>query len=1017
MLDFQIVQAPMRFGLAEGVEPHQVPFGTLTKAENVCWTKSGLLEHRRGTRQLSNAIVGGGSITVGVRLFVRGNELALTDGTSLYAYIGSAWASRGAIPNIGVTWTTMVTGLNTVRSADLALQGSSIVEAWITGEQTNDNSNQLYYQVTDSTSGALITPPTRIAISTFKPHDHIRVLSDGTNSWIVSVWNDGKVYVTLVGGSPVSVATTAPGAGGTTALDAILIGSEILIAFTKLAGGIGLLRVTATTTPTLVSSGSVVGEASTEVSTISLCGTAGEPFFVAWATTNDPSGTDRVRYYCADLIAFATVVIVTDLAVSGGIYPFQVVTVTSARYAASQAFICYSLASQDVGTTTLYTKVVNSSGTLVVGDGGHDQTFGVLSRPVNIGSRWLVAVANYPGEAGVFFTIGTTLPSSETLVLDVTPDPTRASAGLTPVQEGKIECLTGAFWAPGFFSSGSSGYIATPFADSAAYGANGMVAKVLTGARRTKLTASGGSDMWRSLSIGNETFFAAGMLSAYDGERARGYGFATSALISTLFSTTSTTGGNIAAGNYLYNVVAERRSASGLLYRSPVGLAKTMITTGTTSSNVIGLVASRLDHSQTNPGAFLGYRSVVGGSIVQRIALPPKKMTVLMTAIGSTMSDTESDSSAGLAIRPALYTEGGELEDMQPPSAATLAYFQNRLWTISGDGTTVWFSKDRTVNTEIAPGFHPSLTLTFDRALSALIPLDDKLIVFASNTFWVVLGEGPSPSGVGGSYEITGVQTDVGCINARSVVSTPDGIMFQSSRGIYLLTRSLELQWIGRPVKDELASYPTISSAVLVAGRNEVRFTAGNGATSIVLVYNYVEQQWTTSKYTIGGVYGALIADACMWQGQWTAVTTSGVVFYETTADAWDTDASSVQTWAPATVETAWVTSTGPLAYQSVRKFSFEGVAKSAHSLTIDVGFDSEDAYSQTKAFSVTATGPETFDISVGTRRKCRSIRFRLTDAAPAGSGGTGEGLSIAILGVEVGVKRGFAKKAATKTG
>jgi hypothetical protein len=1013
MLDFQITQAPMRLGLAEGVEPHQVPFGTLTKAENMCWTKSGLLEHRLGSQAIGQSITGGGSISSGARLFTRGNELALTDGTSLYALIGSAWTSRGAIPNIGVTWETMTVGLNTVRAADLAVAGTTLTEAWITGEQTSDNSNQLYYRVTDTTSGALITPPTRIAISTFKPRDHVRVITDGTNTWIVTAWNDAKVYVTTVGGSPVSVATTAPGAGSTVALDAIIAGSEIVIAFTKGAGGIGLLRVTATTTPALVSSGAVVGEASTEVSTISLCGTSGEPVFVAWATTNDGSGTDRVRYYCFDIIAFATVLIVTDLYVTGGVYPLQAVTVTSARYAASQALLCYHVAAQDIGASFLYSKVVDSVGT--IGNALADRTFGVLSRPANIGTRWLVAAANYPGEAGVAYTTGTTLPASDTLVLDVTPDATRASLGLTQVQEGKIECLTGAFWAPGYFANVSSGYLATPFADAAPYGANGMVPKVVAGTRRTKLTASGGPDMWRSLSLGNECVFAAGMLSAYDGELARGYGFATGPLVSTLFTSNAAGAGGIAAGNYLYNVSAERRSASGLLYRSPVGITK-VVAAGAASTTTLGVVASRLDHSQTNPGAFLGFRSVVSGSIVQRIALPPKKMTILMTATGSTMTDNESDSSAGLSIRPALYTEGGELEDMQPPSALTLAYHQNRIWLIAGDGRTLWFSKDRTVNPEIAPGFNPSLTLSFDRTLTALAPLDDKLIVFAANTFWAVLGQGPAPTGLNGSYEVVDVQTDVGCVNARSVVSTPDGIMFQSARGIYLLTRALELQWIGRPVKDELATYSTISSGVLVASRNEVRFTAGDGSTSVVLVYNYVEQQWTTSKYTVGGVYGAPIADACLWQGRWTAVTTTGIVFYETTADAWDTDASAVKTWAPETIETAWISATGPLAYQSVRKFSFEGVAKSAHSLTIEVGFDSDSAYPQTKTFAVSA-GAETFDISIGTRRKCRSIRFRITGAAPAGDGGTGEGLSIAMLGIEVGLKRGFAKKSSTKTG
>jgi hypothetical protein len=37
-LEFQLVQAAFRVGLAEGTDPHQVPAGTLLTAENVEWS-------------------------------------------------------------------------------------------------------------------------------------------------------------------------------------------------------------------------------------------------------------------------------------------------------------------------------------------------------------------------------------------------------------------------------------------------------------------------------------------------------------------------------------------------------------------------------------------------------------------------------------------------------------------------------------------------------------------------------------------------------------------------------------------------------------------------------------------------------------------------------------------------------------------------------------------------------------------------------------------------------------------
>lgn len=1018
MLDFQIQQAPMRLGLAEGVEPHQAPFGTLTNAENACWTKAGLLEKRLGTQAFTTLKYGGGSVAAAKRLLTRGDELCLIDGSNIYSRLPLGWVDLGTVPDVGITWETATVGLSTIRSADVAVGGGLITEAWVAGTQTGDSLNTLTYRVTDVVTRAIVVPPTVIANAKARPA--IRVLSNGTTTWIVYAElagaSAGHVYVVPVGSAAVSVASNAPVAGAF-GLDAVLVGTDILIAYSKSGGGIALLRVSVAAAPSVSASGIVTGETSASVATVSLSGAAAEPLFIAWATSGDVSGTDKVRFACANVTSLAQTLAPQDRYVSGGTFPIQTTTVACARYAASQSLLCYHVASQDIGTSHLYSMVVDSAG-VVGNEGGSDRTFGVLSRPALIGDRWTVVVANYPGEAGVGYVNSTVLPTSETLLLDITPSASRS--GITPVQLGKIECLTGSFWAPGVFANVSGGYVNTPFADAAPYGATGMVAKTLTGARRVRLVPGGGLDMWRSLSLGRESCFAAGMLCAYDGERARGWGFATGPLISTLFTSTVAAGGTIAAGRYLYNVTTERRSASGLLYRSPVGIASAVTTTGATSLNTIGIVASSLDRSDNNPGAHIVYRSTANGLVVQRIALPPSTMTLALGALATTVTDVQSDASAGLAIRPALYTEGGELEDMQPPSALTLAYYQSRIWLVAGDGVTVWFSKDRTVNTEFAPGFHPSLTLGFDRPVTALCPLDSQLIVFAADTLWALVGQGPAPNGQGGNYELVPIQTDVGCTNPRSVVSTPDGILFESDRGIYLLTRKLEVVWIGRPVKDELATHTQITSAVLVAKRSEIRFTATDpiAVRSIVLVYNYVEQQWTTSKYTVDGVYGAAIADACMWQGQWTAVSAAGTVFSETEANALDVAADTTTAWVPMTIETAWVSAAGPLTFQSVRNFSFEGIARSPHTLSIAVGFDSDPSYPQTATFAVTGAGvADSRDVSIGTRRKCHAIRFRISDAAPIDITFGGGGMSLAILGIEVGAKKGFAKKPKERTG
>ncbi len=308
--------------------------------------------------------------------------------------------------------------------------------------------------------------------------------------------------------------------------------------------------------------------------------------------------------------------------------------------------------------------------------------------------------------------------------------------------------------------------------------------------------------------------------------------------------------------------------------------------------------------------------------------------------------------------------------------------------------------------------------------------MDDKAIFFSASGIAYMLGLGPAPNGQNSDFSTPiKIQTDVGCTNARSVVSMPDGIMFLSDRGLYLLTRGFELVWIGRAVQDQLAAYPNVTSATLVAKQNQVRFTCNNaGSTAgITLVFDYVEKQWSTFRHlqsTSGGL-GVAIADACMWNGAWTFVTPAGLVYTESTATYLDN-----ATWVFLTLETAWITgpgsqtspSAGPLKFQSVRSLQTHGTSYTDHDLTVQVGFDDVVAYQQSVTFpgqsAVTAVGIEECEVTIGTRRKCGSIRFKITDATPTvGTVGTGRGPSFDMMGLEVGIKRGFTTNPATKKG
>lgn len=1006
-LNFTIQQAPLRFGLAEGIDPHQVPFGTVTEAENLCWDKSGRIQKRRGVTALSTGIVGGGNLTTAKRLVVRGQELALTDGQNLYAYTPSGWVNRGAHPEFGIEWYTSIDTVTGVATCDMAVLSSGyVVEAWVSGDpgESNTPRGTLYYQIRDTATKTMVVAP--VTVDTTVMYG-FRLLSNGTSWALVYATGAGNVKYFTTSGT-VTLKTDFKTADNCN-IEACLIGTDFVYAYPTTGTDIRLVRASFVATPVEAANVQMMGETAYA---IAIAGALGEPLYVTWSTSLVLRASVRSASALTAISAPATIET-----------PYFGATMSLVRYTSTSALLLYS---DPVGAG--YTKSVTISSMGSVTTGQKNVFMRPMSKPFQVGARWYCVLATEI--YGLSFTVAP-IATSDTFLADVT-----FTAGVAESYRlvGKIDAFTGGAYAFQFLTtpnivSSTEVSVAVGYQSSINTSRGGM----RQGIRYVRIT-SGASlppDTWRSVAIGPETYMAAGVLTSYDGMECLGYGWPHGPYLDPANCAPSTTGGFMAAGNYLYNVTAERRSAVGVLHRSPVGLAQSFeITTGSTGSVVIGVVAASLGHSQRNPGQFPIYRSIVDGSVPQREAIEPSFMTLIDRNLPypATITDVSNDALIGssllnLGTRPALYTVGGELEDTQPCSALTLTTYQNRIWMVAGDGRTVWFSKDYTENPGIAPGFYPTNSLAFEEPVTALCAMDWTLIAFGTDTCSSIIGAGPAPNGAGSTYEVGVIQTDVGCTNPRSVVSMPLGVIFQSSRGLHLVSRKLEASWIGRPVQDKLAAYPNITSAVLVAAKNEVRWTANNalGTAGIVIVYNYVEDQWSTSKYTVGGVYGAPIADACMWNGVWTFVTPSGQVCCESSTSCLDGT-----TWVPITLETAWVCAGGPLAYQAVRNFAIEGISNSNHDLTVSVGFDNETAYTQSRTFlagsPVTSIGPlESCEISIGTRRKCQAIRFKVQDATPTNPGtypvGTGQGPSFDTLGIEVGTMTGFARKPATKTG
>lgn len=215
----------------------------------------------------------------------------------------------------------------------------------------------------------------------------------------------------------------------------------------------------------------------------------------------------------------------------------------------------------------------------------------------------------------------------------------------------------------------------------------------------------------------------------------------------------------------------------------------------------------------------------------------------------------------GLLTQPVLYTVGGGLDNVAPPSALCMTVHQNRL-IVGGadDATVVWFSKE--LSPTDAPQFNDALTIQIEDggAVTGLASLESLLIIFKRGMTWLVPGDMPDDTGssVNRGYVSNTLGTPVrmphgiGCVDHRSVIETPVGVFFKSERTIELLARDMSITPVGLKLDDTLSVYTETTSAIHNAKDTEVWFALHdpNNDTSIVFaVYNYTTDVW--SKHVV----------------------------------------------------------------------------------------------------------------------------------------------------------------------
>ena len=275
---------------------------------------------------------------------------------------------------------------------------------------------------------------------------------------------------------------------------------------------------------------------------------------------------------------------------------------------------------------------------------------------------------------------------------------------------------------------------------------------------------------------------------------------------------------------YLYRMV----DADGTIYRSAPSPAQTQI------FNVGGgsaVTVKPLTHMMPGATAQIElYMSTVGSTEPFLQTVVDNDPTVDTITINVTP--------ASIVANETIYTFGGGIENTPVPPSRSVCSWRNR--TIVAAGSEIWPSLEQ--ESGLGPRFNEAYVTTWDDGegdILAVAPVDwNYCAVFKRNAIGIISGAGPNPTaggGVSGNYEVQTLRPRKGLVNARSVVTGPQGAYFQSLADfrIYCVT-GLDVIDVSQGMEDYRTE--TVTATNFVEKDRQIHFHMDSGA---VMVLDY----------------------------------------------------------------------------------------------------------------------------------------------------------------------------------
>lgn len=522
-------------------------------------------------------------------------------------------------------------------------------------------------------------------------------------------------------------------------------------------------------------------------------------------------------------------------------------------------------------------------------------------------------------------------------------------------------------------------------------------------------------DAWQSVQLGRGLYLAGACPFHYDGDRWAEMGFHV-APDGPIIATPQIGTGALGIGTYTYQVWYEETDAQGEVHRGPTSVGTLVAVTGT--QNQVTLTGPMYRITGRRNVRVCIARGIVGiaDELFRVTSLNP---TTGGAANGYILNDPTVDtwtfidrmSDDTLVGQNPLYTTGGVLSnDPAPMAGGVIAVGKNRMfWTDPGDPTMVRYTQ------QLAEGFAAEMAAPlrqrldpFGGAVTAVAVMDGSVYPFRETAVYVVGGPGPlpDPTAQTDTFSFTPgdvVTSDVGCTTPRSIVTTPDGLAFKSSKGWRLIGRDRKVLDIGGDARGFDAQ--GVTAATLIPRAQRILLLTSD-ATGSTLLFDYERQQWSRFTNHVG-------LDALILDGLYYYLRTDGRIFVETPGLYRD-DNSHI----PMVIEMSWLKMAGYLqGWQQIWYAQFVGEYKSAHTLRVRFRLNYELQWSAPFDLNVDSnatatvygsgaygagvygsTGSSVYQRRIHIGKPCQAIQFQIQDVEQTANFGAAFELSELVL-------------------